>query len=289
MKKKNKEVTILGGSGYIGSHVADLLSYKGFYVKILDTQKSKWLKNNQKMFIGSILDKKKLAKAINNSHYVFNFAALANIDKASHEPFETANINILGTINILQMCKKFNIKKIIHASSIYANSEQGGFYGCSKKASEDYVERFYQKYNLNFTTLRFGSLYGERADVDNGLQKLINLAKTKKQIHYAGTKKAARRYIHVQDAAKACFDSIHKKHNNQYLTVTGMHKIKITNVVKIIKNELGITSKNIKFLNKKDNTHYINEPKRYKPRQGKKILIKTNINFKKSIIELLYN
>ena len=59
MKIKKKQISVLGGSGYIGSHLCDLLSDKGFYVKIFDIKKSHWLKKNQKMYIGNLLQKKK--------------------------------------------------------------------------------------------------------------------------------------------------------------------------------------------------------------------------------------
>ena len=100
------------------------------------------IKKNQIFILGNTLNIKKLEKAIKGSKYVFNFAALADLDISRDKPLETASVNIIGTINSLIVSKKYSVKKFIQASSIYANSEQGGFYGASKKASEDYVERF---------------------------------------------------------------------------------------------------------------------------------------------------
>ena len=67
---------------------------------------------------------------------------------------ETAKINIVGTINALIVSKKYGVKRFIFASSIYANTEEGGFYGSSKKAAEDYIERFHKTLGLNFNILR---------------------------------------------------------------------------------------------------------------------------------------
>lgn len=239
------------------------------------------------MYIGNLLQKKKLINAIKNSEYVFNFAALSNIDYVSNQPYQSALVNILGTINVLEVCKKNNVKKIIHASSIYANSEQGGFYGSSKKAAEDYIERYYQKYKLNYTILRFGSLYGGRATKDNGLQKLITGAKKNRRIVYAGTKKASRKFIYINDAAKACLNSLKKKYNNSYLTITGEHKIKITKVVSIIKNLLKIKNKNISYLNIKNNIHYTNEPSQYIPRKGTELTFGKKNYFEKNLKKLI--
>ncbi len=287
MKNNKQQVTVLGGSGYIGSHLSDLLTQKGFYVKIFDLKKSKHLKHNQKMYLGNLLQKKQLNESIKHSKYVFNFAALSNIDIASDQPFKTAKINILGTINILEACKKNKVNKLIHASSIYANSEQGGFYGCSKKAAEDYIERFQQRYNTKFTILRFGSLYGGRSNNDNGLQKLINSAKRKKKIIYTGTRGSERRYIHVEDAVNMCVKSLKKKFDNKYLTLTGKYKIRITSVIKLIQNQFKIKDKDINYLNIKNNIHYVNEPKQYIPRKGINITIgsrKTFVNNLKNLI-----
>ena len=142
MKNNKQQVTVLGGSGYIGSHLSDLLTQKGFYVKIFDLKKSKHLKHNQKMYLGNLLQKKQLNESIKHSKYVFNFAALSNIDIASDQPFKTAKINILGTINILEACKKNKVNKLIHASSIYANSEQGGFMDVAKKLLKTILRDF---------------------------------------------------------------------------------------------------------------------------------------------------
>ena len=161
------QIAVIGGSGFLGSHLSDALSKKGHKVKIFDRKKSKWIKKNQKMIIGNILNLSSLTKVIKGSQIVYNFAALADIDYAKYRPIETVKINILGTLNALTLSKKYNVKKFIQASTIYANSEEGGFYARSKKAAEDYVEEYKKRYGLDFTILRFGSLYGDRSDKSN--------------------------------------------------------------------------------------------------------------------------
>ena len=168
------KIVVLGGSGFLGSHLCDLLSSRGHDVNIFDVKKSKYKKKNQKMYIGSILSRKKLSLAIKGCDFVYHFAALADLDVAETKPLETAKINIVGTINALIVSKKYGVKRFIFASSIYANTEEGGFYGSSKKAAEDYIERFHATFGLNYTILRFGSLYGSRSDEFNGLNVIIN-------------------------------------------------------------------------------------------------------------------
>ena len=168
------KVTVLGGSGFLGSHVADELSKRGHKVIIFDKKKSKWIRSDQKMFIGNILNPNDLENVIKNTDVVFHFAALSDLNVAATRPLETAKVNIVGTINALTVSREHGVKRFIYASSIYANTEEGGFYGSSKKASEDYIEKFHATFGLNYTILRFGSLYGNRSGRGNGIKILIN-------------------------------------------------------------------------------------------------------------------
>ena len=276
------KITILGGSGFIGSHLADFLSEMNCKVTIFDLKKSSWLKKNQKMIKGNILDEKKLSLAIKGSDYVFNFAAIADMDLLKDQAIKTVKYNILGTVNALEIAKKYKVKKFIHASTIYANTEEGGFYGRSKKAAEDYVEEYKKKFNLNYTILRFGSMYGERAGPDNGVRQILYNVIFRKKLIYKGTKKSVRSYIYVKDAVKLCFKSISKKYDNKYLTLTGAKKIKANYLFKLLSTMFKISKKNIIFL--KNKGHYDIKPTPFKPRAGK-LIYPAKSDFKKDIFK----
>lgn len=281
------KIVVLGGSGFIGSHLCDLLSSKGHKVNIFDIKKSQYKKKNQKMYIGSILDKKKLSLAVRGCDFVYHFAALADLDIASNEPLKTAKINIIGTINALEICKKYNIKRFIFASSIYANAEEGSFYGSSKQAAESYIEKFYNNFGLNYTILRFGSLYGNRSGRGNGIKILINSGIKKGKLIYGGSKRAARKYIHVEDAANSCVEVIQKKYQNKYLTITGKRTVKVKNLIDILAKCLKISRNKIKYLNNKNAGHYDIKPTPFKPRIGKNIKINKEKDFKNSLMDLI--
>ena len=251
------KITVLGGSGFIGSHVADELSKRGYQVKIFDKKKSKWLRNDQKMLIGDIFNYKALENAIIGSRIVYNFVALADLDKAMKEPLTSARTNILGTVHALNLCLKHKIKRFIHASSIYASSNKGGFYSCSKRAADDYVQEFNKRYGLNYTILRFGSVYGSRSDRSNGVRRIIDKAIWQKKIVYTGNKKAVREYINVLDAAYASVMVLKKTYNNKCIILTGPKSLKITEFSKFLSKMLNINSK-IVFKNEKNSPHYIN-------------------------------
>ena len=218
-----------------------------------------------------------LNKAIKGKDIVFNFAALADIDKAKNKPLETIKNNIEGTIQILKICKFNNIKKIIHASSIYANSKEGGYYAISKRAAEDYLEEYCKSKNLKFVVLRFGSLYGDRADTNNGIQRILNTMVYKRKLIYRGQRKAARKYINVKDAANYCVKILQKKYTNQYFNITGNKTIKIEDLFKKLSKKYSIYK--IKFLNEKNTSHYNIHPTPYKMRISKNLFIKNEKNF----------
>ena len=281
------KIVVLGGSGFLGSHVVDALNKKGHKVIIFDKKKSKWAKKNQKMIIGNILNLASLKKAIRGSQMVYNFAALADIGYAKNKPIETARINILGTLNALTLSKKYNVKRFIQASTIYAYSEEGGFYARSKKAAEDYIEEFQSTYGLNYTILRFGSLYGDRSDKNNGIGGIIENAIKKKRLIYQGGKNAGRRYIHVKDAATACVKIVNKIYKNKYLTITGNRQVRVNKIFNIISDYLKIPRKKIKFLNEKYTGHYDTNPTFFKTRVGTNFVIKKQKNLKRNLVKLI--
>ena len=281
------KVVVLGGSGFIGSHLCDLLSSKGHKVNIFDIKKSKYKKKNQKMYIGSILDKKKLSLAIKGCDFVYHFAALSNMDVARTNPYRSAEINILGTINALLVSKLHMVKRFIHASSIYANTEEGGFYGSSKKAAESYIEIFHKTFGLKYTILRFGSLYGSRSDASNGLNIIINSGLKKQKLIYGGSINAARKYIHVEDVVNICVKVVNKKYENKYLTITGKRLVKIKNLMKMLSKHLNVPSNKIKYLNDFNRGHYDVKPTPFVSRSGKYLQIKKEKNFKKNLVYLV--
>ena len=152
------KVLVLGGSGFLGSHVADHLTNLNYEVSIYDQIESKWLKSSQTMIIGNLLDYKNLNKILSGFDYVYNFAAKADLNDTLRKPIETIETNILGNMNVLKACHENKIKRFIYGSTVYVNSSAGGFYRCSKQAAENYIEEFYKQFGLEFTILRSPAL-----------------------------------------------------------------------------------------------------------------------------------
>lgn len=284
MKKK---ALVIGGSGFMGSHTSDKLSEAGYQTSIFDLIKSPWLRNDQKMIIGDIEDISSVSEAIKDADIVYNFAALADLSKALDQPKKTAKINIIGNLNVLEACKKFNIERFIYASTVYVHSREGGFYRCSKQASEHYVEEYNRTYGLNYTILRYGSLYGPRADESNGLLKIIKNAIETGKLIYHGHPDSMREYIHVEDAAEASLLALEKDFINKSVVLTGQEPMKVFDVLKMIGEMLGMPEDSVEFIEGENIGHYVRTPYAYKPKLSKKFTPNIHIDFGQGLLDLI--
>ena len=124
---KNRIATVIGGSGFIGSHVADQLSQEGYQVRIFDRKDSPWKRTDQEMIVGDLLNNDLLNNVIAGSEVVYNFAALADLDQARDKPVETIEINILGNVQVLEACRVNAVQRFIFASTVYVYSRDGSF------------------------------------------------------------------------------------------------------------------------------------------------------------------
>ena len=181
------KVVVFGGAGFLGSHVADALSDAGYVVRIYDIRKSEYLEPTQEMIIGDILDEDCVRDAVKGMDIIYNFAGIADIDEASKKPIETVKYNILGNTILLEAARKENVKRFVYASTVYVYSDSGSFYRCSKAACENYIETYQKQYKLNYTILRYGTLYGNRADTRNSVYRFITQAMTEGKIVYPET------------------------------------------------------------------------------------------------------
>lgn len=283
-----KKVTIWGGSGFVGSHVADFFSKKNFKVIVADKIKSKYLNNNQIMFLGDINNKKHLEKSIKNSSYVFNFAGISDIEEANANPLAVVENNILSNIKLLDTCRKHKVKKYIYASTIYVYSQYGGLYKSSKQSAELFIKEYNKLYNLNFNILRFGTIYGPRSDSRNAITNYINLALKNKTILVRSKPDIIREYIHVQDIAKMCFEVLNKKYDNRDLIFTGSNQTRIKDLMTLISEILNKKIK-VKYSSNIKNSHYKITPYSYQAQLSEKLSLNTSTDFGQGLLNLIDN
>ncbi len=280
------KILVTGGSGFLGSHIADELSDAAHEVTIFDIRKSLYLRPDQKMIVGDILDQKCLDKTVEGQDVVYHFAGIADIDECAARPVDTAKYNILGTVQLLEACRKVGIKRFVFASSAYVYSDSGSFYAASKKACESFIENFSELYDLKYTCLRYGSLYGARSDERNSIYKLIEEAVQNGKIVYRGTGEEVREFIHVQDAAQISVAILRPEFENQHIILTGTEKMRYIDLLEMIKEMLGNKIK-IEILPSERKAHYKITPYNFSPRLGRKMVNNPNIDMGQGLLQCM--
>lgn len=278
------KVVIFGGSGFVGSHVADVLTETGHEVVVYDLRLSPYLKPAQKMIIGDILDEGKVDEAIKGCEVVYNFAGIANIDEASQKPLDSVKSNILGNTIMLESCRKNSIKRFVYASSLYVYSKAGSFYRSSKQACELIIENYNETFNLPYTILRYGSLYGPRAGENNFIYKIINQALREGKVIREGDGEEIREYIHIYDAAKCSVDILSDEFVNQYVIISGNQQMKVKDLLLMIKEMLDNKIK-IEYRPPPVNYHYEITPYVFAPKLAKRIVSKTYLDLGQGILK----
>ena len=239
------------------------------------------------MFVGNVNDELKLREAVKSCDIVFNFAAISDLNEAIENPIQTVEINVLGNLKILEACRLEKIRRYIYASTIYVNSREGGFYRCSKQAAETYIEEYQRLYGLDYTILRYGSLYGPRSDHRNGLWRIVNHALETGRLKYHGSAETMREYIHVEDAAIASITSLGEEFLNQHVVLTGQEPMRVLDLLKTLAEILGLPEQSIDFTEGEYSGHYVRTPYAYQPKLGRKYIPPLHVDLGQGLVQLI--
>ena len=243
---KNKRILVIGGAGFIGSHTVELLlkeSPKKIIIfdnfergKINNISKS--LKDPRVELFkdgGDILKLDLLNSAMQDVDYVFHFAALWLLH-CNDYPESAFDVNIRGTFNVINLCVKNKIKKLIFSSSasVYGDALKNpinenhpfnnkNFYGATKIAGEQMLKAMSLRYNLKFIGLRYMNVYGPRQDSKGAyvsvIVNMIKKLKEKKPIIIFGNGNEKFDFVHVSDCANANIRALKSNNSGYFLNV----------------------------------------------------------------------
>lgn len=283
---------VFGGSGFLGSHVADALTGAGHEVIIFDLSQSPFLQGNQQMIVGSVLDREKVSASIAGCDVVYNFAGMADIHEAHEKPFETIESNVLGNASILEGCQTNGIGRYVFASTLYVYSKAGTFYRSSKQACELLIETYHEVYGIPYTILRFSSLYGPRAVENNWIYRIIKQALTQGKITRYGDGEEIREYIHVEDAAQCSLKILQPEYENQHVIVAGHQPMKVKDVMIMIREMLE-NQVQLEFLPTQSTTplasslHYEITPYTFSPKVARRVVTDHYIDLGQGILQCI--
>jgi len=281
-----RSVCVVGGSGFLGSHVADVLSEAGYRVRIFDRNPSRWLRADQTLVVGDVLERAALEAAIAGTELVYNFAALADLNDALTRPLESVETNVLGAVNVLEACRRHAVRRVVYASTVYVYSREGGFYRCSKQSAEHYVEEYQRAYGLEYTILRYGSLYGPRAGESNGLYRIVRDALVRGSISYAGNPESIREYIHVEDAARASVAALGAEFRNESVVLTGHEPMRVLDLLKMLAEIMDLPER-VAFRDESYAGHYVRTPYAWQPKLGRKYTPPLHVDLGQGLLQLI--
>lgn len=282
---------VFGGSGFVGSHVAEALVEAGHDVTIYDQKPSRYLQKTQRMVIGDILNSDQVEQAIRGHDVVYNFAGLADLDEGLVRPVDTVYQNVLGNTIILDASCRQAIRRYVFASTIYVYSEAGGFYRVSKQAAELYIEEYQRRHGLDYTILRYGTLYGRRANSNNSIHRYLTQALLNREVIYYGNGEEEREYIHVEDAARSSVDILAEEFKNQYVILAGHFPMKVKDLLVMIQEIVGadvkVDFRPISELGPSQDAHYSITPYSFRPKIGKKLVRHLYLDMGQGILDCL--
>jgi len=255
---KNKKILIFGSSGFLGTHLVKSLFKKNEVIQF-DTNPPNFKFDGTTFVQGSILDKGLVLQSMKGVDIVYHFAALTDLDTVNDYPAPAIEINIAGTSNILDACIERKIERLIFSSSVYVYSKTGGVYKSTKQACELLIKDYDKMYDLNYTILQLGSVYGPNSSQKNLITRFIIESMAKGEMEHYGTGDEIRQYIYIKDVIRVAIASISNKYNKQKVILVGRESISISKLMDKLISLLGTDIKKIYKIKNYD-IHYKSSP-----------------------------
>lgn len=278
-----KNILVTGGAGFIGSNLSEDLLKQGNKVIVIDNFndyydplikkrniqeiKEAMLKNNISedkfiLFEGDIRDKEKLNEVFKEKiDIIVHLAAMAGVRPSISNPVLYYDVNINGTLNLLEKCRESKIKKLIFASSssVYGNNKKVPFseddnvdfpispYATTKKSGELLCYTYHHLYNINVACLRFFTVYGPRQRPDLAIHKFTKLISNSDEIPFYGDGTTERDYTYIDDIVNGILSAIdwvdNDDNNYEIFNIGGDHTISLKEMVETIEKALNRKAK----------------------------------------------
>jgi len=247
-------VGVIGGSGFIGSHIVDKLVAQGHEVTVLDMMKP------HRPDVGhmhiDITDHARCVIPLAGGYdAVYLLAAVANVNDVAKIPVETGQVNIMGVANVLEAARRLDIKRVILSSTVWvyeAAREQNvdentplaidkvnHVYTASKIAAEMYCQSYQKLYGMLFTILRYGIPYGPRARRGTVLETFVRRALAKQPLVIQGDGLQYRKFVYVEDLADGNVAALQPQAANQTYNLEGNQAVTIKEIAETVRKYIG--------------------------------------------------
>jgi UDP-glucose 4-epimerase len=256
MTLKDSRILVVGGAGFIGSHIVDqLLPDQPAEIRVLDNLVRGKYENLAhalaspivKLIPGSITDLSTVRDAMTGCDYVVHLAALW-LGECVSNPRAALDVNVVGTYNVMEACRDLNVKRVVYSSSasVYGNAlttpmtedhpfNNRTFYGATKIAGEQFFRAFNDMHKLNYLGLRYMNVYGPRMDYKGTyvsvIMKVLDKIEAGQRPVIHGDGSQAYDFVHVDDVARANILALKSDATDAFLNVGTGTKTTINDLV----------------------------------------------------------
>lgn len=248
------KVLVTGGAGFIGSHIVDHLLAAGNEVVVLDDLSTGSLQNlnPEATFIKMNILDDGLMQVFERERFdsVCHLAAQTSVSHSVEHPEFDAQVNVAGTLKVLEGCRRTGVSRIIFASSaaVYGDvvtlpvQEESlprptSFYGLSKLTGEQYIQMYQTLYGLPYVILRYANVYGERQG-DRGEGGVVSIFTRCLQqgevLTVFGDGSQTRDFIYVGDVAAANVQAICSRETNRILNISTQTENSVNQLIKLL-------------------------------------------------------
>ena len=250
------KVIITGGSGFIGSHVVNELVVQNHEVIIYDIDTPRFGQRCE--FIrGDVRDIDRLVAFAKGANAIYHLAAEANVNRFYESPLFSSEITALGTLCVLEAARRTDIERVLLASTewIYGSVEEAGssqitedtpyaqkpdhLYTSSKIAAELFCINYKRLYDVNYTIMRYGIPFGERARPETVTPIFIKKILNNEEVSVHGDGSQTRQFIYVKDLALGNVACLKQQAENQIINLNGKERISVQHIIQTIEKIIG--------------------------------------------------
>ncbi len=250
------KILVTGGSGFIGSHIVDVLLEQGHQVKIYDVESPKYGQACE--FVkADVMDIVRLVRESAGQDAIYHIAAEANVNRFHDSPFYSNFITSGGTINALEAARTSGVGRVLLASTEWVYGSDPGnpdvviteetpmtdhpdhIYTSAKIAAELFCKNYHQMYGVNQTIMRFGIPFGERARPETVTPIFIRKILKGEEITVHGDGSQTRQFIYVKDLARGCAACLKPQAANEILNLNGRDRISVVDIIRNLEEILG--------------------------------------------------
>jgi len=259
---KGKRILVTGGAGFIGSHIVEALSADNEVLVIddLTTGKRGNLEGmDAEVIVASVRDAEKVRSAMEGVDYVFHHAAIASVPKSVDDPIASNQVNVCGTLRVLNEARAAKVRKVVFASSsaVYGNTPSDlkreedlpdpiSPYAVTKLTGELYCRNFWLNYGLPTCSLRYFNVYGPRQDPSSDyaavVPRFISAARAGKPLTIFGDGEQTRDFIFVRDVVRAnILAALDEGHNGEAFNIACQERVSVNQLASLVLMEMGLS------------------------------------------------